>query len=379
MSRFRLLTPDAQYPDDAHIERQTSGEQVDWDIYRERSPENIPAAVLASCDAMVVWHEMPVTREVISQLDRCRIIVRAGVGFDHIDLDAAAEAGIPGVQHPRLRHQRGRRPCHRADADHAPRNRLLPQKPHGIPECRVRPCRAPLVARLRGKTFGVVGLGRIGIATALRANGIRHARPGLLTPLVSRGTEIAVGVDRLRSHRRSPGTKRCRQPALPLDASKPQDDQRRSGWRRCSPMPCLINTARSGRDHRHRSVARCLAATARLPVRYRCAAGRTARARRRHRACLCQRQGSDCWRTAVPDTPCGMVEPGERGGCTPPVGRDSHAVLARRNIAQPRQRPGAKPLERRRMNRTHSTRMCWRNGPKAWDHQNMLELGRKNP
>ena len=35
MSRFRLLTPDAQYPDDAHIERQTSGEQVDWDIYRE--------------------------------------------------------------------------------------------------------------------------------------------------------------------------------------------------------------------------------------------------------------------------------------------------------------------------------------------------------
>lgn len=32
--------------------------------------------------------------------------------------------------------------------------------------------RAPLVARLRGKTFGVVGLGRIGIATALRAKAV---------------------------------------------------------------------------------------------------------------------------------------------------------------------------------------------------------------
>lgn len=95
MSRFRLLTPDAQYPDDALIERRTSGDQVDWDIYRERSPDNIPADVLGACDAMVVWHEMPVNRAVIEKLDRCKVIVRAGVGFDHIDLDAAAEAGIP--------------------------------------------------------------------------------------------------------------------------------------------------------------------------------------------------------------------------------------------------------------------------------------------
>jgi len=169
MSRFRLLTPDAQYPDDAHIERQTSGEQVDWDIYRERSPENIPAAVLASCDAMVVWHEMPVTREVISQLDRCRIIVRAGVGFDHIDLDAAAEAGIPVCNTPDYGTSEV--------ADHAIALMLTMRRGIGSyhrnlmesPSVGFDHARAPLVARLRGKTFGVVGLGRIGIATALRA------------------------------------------------------------------------------------------------------------------------------------------------------------------------------------------------------------------
>ena len=92
MSRLRLLTPDAQYPDDALIERATAGDDVDWDIYRERSPEQLPEEVLRSCDAMVVWHEMPVSPQLISKLDRCKIIVRAGVGFDHIDLQAAASA-----------------------------------------------------------------------------------------------------------------------------------------------------------------------------------------------------------------------------------------------------------------------------------------------
>lgn len=195
MSRFRLLTPDAQYPDDAQIERRTSGDQVDWDIYRERSPENIPAEVLGNCDAMVVWHEMPVTRAVIAKLDRCRIIVRAGVGFDHIDLDAAAEAGIPVCNTPDYGTSEV--------ADHA--IALMLNMRRGIssyhrnlmdsPRAGFDHARAPLLARLRGKTFGVVGLGRIGIATALRAKAF-GMRVLAYDPLVSRGTEIAVGVDR---------------------------------------------------------------------------------------------------------------------------------------------------------------------------------------
>ncbi|HEV7433318.1 MAG TPA: C-terminal binding protein, partial [Pseudorhizobium sp.] len=185
----------AQYPDDAQVERQTSGEQVDWDIYRERSPENIPAAVLANCDAMVVWHEMPVTAAVIAQLDRCKIIVRAGVGFDHIDLDAASQAGIPVCNTPDYGTSEV--------ADHAialmltmrrgigSYHRNLMQSPSGGFDH----ASAPLVARLRGKTFGVVGLGRIGTATALRAKAF-GMRVLAYDPLVSRGTEIAVGVDR---------------------------------------------------------------------------------------------------------------------------------------------------------------------------------------
>jgi D-3-phosphoglycerate dehydrogenase len=55
-----------------------------------------PARVLedaADADALVMsW--LPVTRAVIDQLARCRVIVRFGIGVDMIDLDAATDRGI---------------------------------------------------------------------------------------------------------------------------------------------------------------------------------------------------------------------------------------------------------------------------------------------
>ncbi|MCX7304064.1 MAG: hypothetical protein NTV73_06965 [Hyphomicrobiales bacterium] len=100
MAHFRLLTPDAQYADDGLVERRTAGDDVDWDILRERSSSRLGPETLAACDAMVVWHEMRVDRTMLGLLKKCRIIVRAGVGFDHIDLDAAARLGIPVCNTP---------------------------------------------------------------------------------------------------------------------------------------------------------------------------------------------------------------------------------------------------------------------------------------
>ncbi len=57
---------------------------------------------------------------------------------------------------------------------------------------------APLVSRLRGRSLGIIGLGRIGIATALRAKAF-GMHVVAYDPLVSRGTEIAIGVERKES------------------------------------------------------------------------------------------------------------------------------------------------------------------------------------
>lgn len=198
MSRFRLLTPDAQYADDAEIERRTAGSDVDWDIHRARTMADLPPEVLASCDAIVSWHEIKVDRAFIAALKRCRIVVRAGVGFDHIDLGAAEEFSIPVCNTPDYGTSEV--------ADHAIglmlalRRGIVSYHQHLVadPVAGFDYSKAPLVSRLRGRVFGIIGLGRIGIATALRAKSF-GMQVAAYDPLVSRGTEIAVGVERKES------------------------------------------------------------------------------------------------------------------------------------------------------------------------------------
>ena len=196
--RFRLLTPDGQYADDGLIERETAGTDVHWDIFRERtrSLERIPAALLAEADALVIWHEVQIDQDFVDRLTRCRVIVRAGVGFDHVDLAATGRAGIPVCNTPDYGTSEV--------ADHA--IALMLALSRGIigyhdalradPVANFDSTRAPLVRRLRGRTFGVLGLGRIGIATALRAKAFGYHLIAY-DPYASPGTEIAVGVERV--------------------------------------------------------------------------------------------------------------------------------------------------------------------------------------
>ena len=197
-SGFRILTPDAQYADDAVIERRTAGADVAWDIYRERGGglAQIPQASLAAADAIIAWHQVPVDEAFIAGIGRCRIIVRAGVGFDHIDLEATGRAGIPVANTPDYGTSEV--------ADHA--LALMLALSRGItsfhellqadPVGNFDSTRAPLVRRIRGRTLGIVGLGRIGIATALRAKAF-GMRVVAYDPYAPAGMEIAAGVERI--------------------------------------------------------------------------------------------------------------------------------------------------------------------------------------
>src|SRR5207245_2537369 len=56
-------------------------------------------AALAGCDAVLAGSE-PYTRRVIAAHQRLRVIARAGVGYDAVDVAAATEFGIPIVVSP---------------------------------------------------------------------------------------------------------------------------------------------------------------------------------------------------------------------------------------------------------------------------------------
>lgn len=196
--RFTILTPDAQYPDDALVERNVAGPDVDFLLHRTRDPDAIPDAHLAACDAFLVWHEMKIDRRLIEKAKKCRVIVRAGVGYNHINLEDAAAAGIPVCNTPDYGTSEV--------ADHT--IAFLLSLVRGIPEFQDRmrqdisvPWQYPettCMRRIRGATIGLVGLGRIGTATALRAKAF-GLRVIAFDPYVSRGTEIAVGVERVES------------------------------------------------------------------------------------------------------------------------------------------------------------------------------------
>lgn len=123
---------------------------------------------IEDADAIMVYHNVELSKRTIEKLRHCRLIVRCGVGYDNVDWRFAATRGIPVANVPdygteevadsaigmALSLARG---IHRL-------NSTLREGSGPWSYSQVRP-----LQRLRGRTFGIVGLGRIGTAAALRA------------------------------------------------------------------------------------------------------------------------------------------------------------------------------------------------------------------
>ncbi len=121
-----------------------------------------------SADALILYHELSISQNTIERLENCRLIVRGGVGVDNVDLQYARQRGIPVANVPDYGSEEV--------ADSALAIALSLARGVHFLNTRMRLGRdrwspqavAPL-ARLRGSRFGVIGLGRIGTAAALRA------------------------------------------------------------------------------------------------------------------------------------------------------------------------------------------------------------------
>lgn len=149
------------------------------------SPAQLDAEV-KSADALVVYHESVISADTIAGLDACRVIVRGGVGYDNIDIDAAAAKGIPVCNIP----------DYGVDevADHAIMLVLALNRGLLRAERRLRHTLSPWdrraiepTMRLANATMGIIGCGRIGSATATRARALKmnvlvydpYLRPGM--------------------------------------------------------------------------------------------------------------------------------------------------------------------------------------------------------
>ena len=152
-------------------------------------------AELASADALIVSHHPRISSDLIETLQSVRVIARNGAGFDNIDVQAAHDAGIPVCNVP---------DCGTEEvADHAILLTLALQRRllSGLQETQAGGWDWRAAApwrRLRGQIFGIVGCGRIGTATALRAKAFGF-RVLFHDPYVVAGYEKALGAERAQS------------------------------------------------------------------------------------------------------------------------------------------------------------------------------------
>ena len=127
---------------------------------------------IEDADALLVFHTVSFSSDSIRRLKKCRGIVRCGVGYDNVDLEAAGEKGIYVCNVP----------DYGVDevADHAMALMLACARGLRFTEKRLPKTLHPWnirvlqpLHRLAGATFGIIGLGRIGTATAMRAKAFR--------------------------------------------------------------------------------------------------------------------------------------------------------------------------------------------------------------
>ncbi len=126
-------------------------------------------AALAESDALIVRSRTRVTAELLQAAPRLKVIGRAGVGVDNIDVEAATRRGILVINSPDGNTI--------SAAEHTiammlALARQIPQAHHALVHQRRWDRQRYVGVQLQGKVLGVVGLGRIGSEVARRAQGL---------------------------------------------------------------------------------------------------------------------------------------------------------------------------------------------------------------
>ncbi|MDG2405921.1 MAG: NAD(P)-dependent oxidoreductase, partial [Paracoccaceae bacterium] len=195
---MRILIIDPQFENAPDIEQAVAGPDADIVVWRSLEQGFPPPEEFALCDALINCRSRnSITRETVTQMKRCRIVSQAGVGFNHIDVEACAKRGIPVCNAPDY----GTAEV----ADHAIALSMSLLRGIVAYDSKLRAkkigwnARAlKTVRRVRGLKFGVLGLGRIGTATALRAAAF-GMEIAFYDPYLAPGLERSFGYERTGS------------------------------------------------------------------------------------------------------------------------------------------------------------------------------------
>lgn len=164
MATYKVFMTDKTWPDLELEKRVLSSIDAELVLSRGGTPEEI-CEEGSDCDALMVLFT-PMGRENLEFFTRCRVLVRMGIGFNTVDMEAATEKGIMVANVPDY--------CQDEVADHTIALFLEITRKAGMLDNQVKSGGwdmdiANPVPRLQGKTFGLLGCGGIGLRTGRRA------------------------------------------------------------------------------------------------------------------------------------------------------------------------------------------------------------------
>ena len=138
-----------------------------WEVLtHDQLPDGLQAA-LADADALVVRSAVQVDDALMEHAPKLRVVGRAGVGVDNIDADAATRRGVVVMNTP------GANAVAVAELTIGLMLALARKVPAANASMHAGKWEKKSLqgAELRGKTLGILGLGRIGLEVAKRAKG----------------------------------------------------------------------------------------------------------------------------------------------------------------------------------------------------------------
>jgi D-3-phosphoglycerate dehydrogenase len=232
----RVLVSDSLAPQGLEILAHARGIEVDY------APGLSPDALLEQireAEGLVIRSGTKVTREVLEAAPRLRVVGRAGIGVDNVDLPAATERGIVVVNTPSGNNV--------TTAEHA--IALLVSLARHIPQATASmkagkwEKTAFTGMELSNRTLGVIGLGNIGRVVAQKAQGLGMRviafDPHLPADIAAKLDVDLVDFDTLLN----------RSDALTIHVPKTKDTAALLGaaaFARCKPGVLVVNAARGG-------------------------------------------------------------------------------------------------------------------------------------
>jgi phosphoglycerate dehydrogenase-like enzyme len=187
---FIVDSADVPHGDDT-IEREILQDCAEVQLLRLHSEEEFDSYA-GRADIIILWHHLQVTARTVNKLTKTRLIIRNGVGYDNVDIEAAGAAGIPVANVPDYGTEEV--------ADHAIALTLVLVR-------QLKPLISDVASgnwewrtglncwRIRGRILGIVGCGRIGTAMALRAKAL-GLDVRFYDPYLASGYEKAIGIQR---------------------------------------------------------------------------------------------------------------------------------------------------------------------------------------